>query len=91
VESLSGTASAAVVHYLTDKQTPSGDLGVAAAGSVQTVGQNILIHVGKNRDNSAWFATSYGASYRLGADKPLDEIERRRMRSLRSTFPPPIS
>ncbi|HXM64915.1 MAG TPA: DUF4062 domain-containing protein [Terriglobales bacterium] len=45
-----------------------------SAGSVQTVGQNILIHVGKNRDNPAWFATSYRASYRLGADTPLDEM-----------------
>jgi hypothetical protein len=46
-----------------------------SAGTVQTVGQNILIHVGKNRNNPAWFATSYRASYRLGADTPLDEID----------------
>ena len=45
-----------------------------SAGSIQTVGQNILIHVGKNRDSPAWFATSYRASYRLGADTPVDEV-----------------
>jgi Domain of unknown function (DUF4062) len=44
-----------------------------SAGSVQTVGQNILFHVGKNRENPVWFATSYRASYRLGVDTTLDE------------------
>jgi hypothetical protein len=44
-----------------------------SAGSIQTVGQNILFHVGKNRDNPRWFATAYRASYRLGPDRPLEE------------------
>jgi hypothetical protein len=45
-----------------------------SAGSVQTVGQNVLFHVGKNSDNPTWFATSYRASYRLGPDMPLDQV-----------------
>jgi hypothetical protein len=48
-----------------------------SAGSVQTMGQNILFHVGKNRDNPVWFATAYRAGYRLGPDLPLVETNGR--------------
>lgn len=44
-----------------------------SAGSIQTVGQNILFHVGKNLDNSHWFATLYRSGIRLAADKPLND------------------
>jgi len=46
-----------------------------SAGSVQTVGQNILIHVGKNVDSQRWFLTRYRAGYRLGPDQPIDGTE----------------
>ena len=42
-----------------------------SAGSIQTVGHNIVFHVGKNSDNQTWFCTSYKGSYRLGPDRPL--------------------
>lgn len=43
-----------------------------SAGSIQTVGQNILVHVGRNTNDPSWFVTSYRASYRVGHDRPLD-------------------
>lgn len=42
-----------------------------SAGSIQTVGQNIVFHVGKNSDNPTWFGTSYRGSIRIGSDRPL--------------------
>lgn len=42
-----------------------------SAGSIQTIGHNILFHVGKNQDKPAWFATSYKAGQRLGRNTPL--------------------
>ncbi len=42
-----------------------------SAGSIQTVGHNIVFHVGKNSDNPTWFGTSYRGSYRLGLNRPL--------------------
>jgi hypothetical protein len=44
-----------------------------SAGSVQTVGHNILFHIGKNTDNPSWFATSYKAGIRLGTNTPIPD------------------
>jgi hypothetical protein len=46
---------------------------VFSAGSIQTVGQNILVHIGKNKENPTWFLTSYRAGYRLGPNIPLED------------------
>ncbi len=48
-----------------------------SAGSIQTVGQNILFHVGKNLDNPYWFATFYRSGYRLVPNRPLKDADRR--------------
>lgn len=48
---------------------------VFSTGSVQTPGQNILIHVGKNQDKEAWFLTVYRAGIRLGLDRPLSDLD----------------
>jgi hypothetical protein len=40
-------------------------------GSVQTMGRNIVVHIGKNLDRSEWFLTQYRAGYRLGANQPI--------------------
>lgn len=44
-----------------------------SAGSIQTVGQNILVHLGKNVDSPTWFLTRYRAGYRLGPNQPLED------------------
>lgn len=41
-------------------------------GSIQTLGQNIVIHIGRNTDNPIWFLTAYRGSYRVGQDRPID-------------------
>ena len=46
---------------------------IFSAGSVQTLGQNILVHVGRNLDSANWFITAYRSGYRLGPDQPLPE------------------
>ena len=43
-----------------------------SAGSIQTVGQNILFHIGRNAIELPWFVTAYRASYRIGSDKVLE-------------------
>jgi hypothetical protein len=48
-----------------------------SAGSIQTVGQNILFHVGKNFDSTRWFATFYRSGYRLAANEILNESSAR--------------
>jgi hypothetical protein len=48
-----------------------------SAGSIQTVGQNILFHIGKNMDSPTWFATAYRSGYRLGSNLPLPETKGR--------------
>lgn len=42
-----------------------------SAGSIQTPGANILVHVGKNDDGPEWFITAYRAGYRTGPDSVL--------------------
>jgi hypothetical protein len=44
-----------------------------SAGSIQTVGQNILFQVGKNLGNPHWFAAFYRSGIRLAANKPLND------------------
>lgn len=44
-------------------------------GSVQTFGQNILVHVGKNISPDTWFLTAYRAGNRLDPDMPLVELD----------------
>jgi len=48
-----------------------------STGSIQTPGQNIVMHVGKNRDSACWFKTLYRAGYRLGSDRFIDDIANR--------------
>ena len=43
-----------------------------SSGSVQTPGQNILFHIGKNEKNPTWFASSYKGGYRLDKDLPIE-------------------
>lgn len=42
-----------------------------SSGSIQTVGQNLLVHIGRNKNDPIWFVTEYRAGYRVYADKPL--------------------
>lgn len=48
---------------------------VISAGSVQTFGRNILVHIGKNVDSSFWFMTSYQSGIRTGLNVPLSELD----------------
>lgn len=41
-------------------------------GSIQTIGQNILVHIGRNKGNPIWFVTEYRGGYRVHSDKPLN-------------------
>jgi len=43
-----------------------------SAGSIQTMGQNILFHVGKNIGNPGWFTTFYRSGLRHATNEPLD-------------------
>ena len=40
-------------------------------GTIQTPGQNIVVHIGRNTDNPIWFVTAYRGSYRVGPDRPI--------------------
>lgn len=44
-------------------------------GSVQTFGQNILVHIGKNTSPTTWFLTAYRAGVRLDPDMPLPNLD----------------
>jgi hypothetical protein len=44
-------------------------------GTVQTVGQNIVVHIGKNADKPTWFVTSHRAGYRIGPNIILERME----------------
>jgi hypothetical protein len=46
-----------------------------SSGSIQTQGQNILVHVGKNLDKENWFLTAYRAGYRLGKNETLNNLD----------------
>jgi hypothetical protein len=47
---------------------------LVSAGGVQTFGQNIVVHVGKNVDNDSWFMTYYQSGLRIGSDLPLPQL-----------------
>jgi hypothetical protein len=46
-----------------------------SAGSIQTIGQNILVHIGRNKDNPSWFVTQYRSGTRVGPDRLLPMTE----------------
>lgn len=48
---------------------------VLSAGSVQTFGQNILFHIGKNVESPTWFGTPYRAGNRAGDNTPIPDTE----------------
>ena len=41
-------------------------------GTVQTVGPNIVVHIGQNADKATWFVTSHRAGYRMGPNIILE-------------------
>jgi hypothetical protein len=50
-----------------------------SSGSIQTVGQNIVVHIGRNKSNRNWFVTEYWAGSRVGPDRPLPSTSAKRI------------
>jgi hypothetical protein len=48
---------------------------IFSSGSIQTPGQNFLIHLGKNDNSGVWFLTAYRAGIRLDTDLPLRRLD----------------
>jgi hypothetical protein len=48
---------------------------VFGPGSVQTFGQNTLIHIGKNNNNPTWFVSPYQSGLRLANDAPQPALD----------------
>ena len=48
---------------------------ILSAGSIQTFGHNILVHLGKNSAAESWFLTCYQSGMRLGQNSPLPSCD----------------
>jgi hypothetical protein len=48
---------------------------IFSTGSVQTPGQNVFVHLGKNENSDIWFLTAYRAGIRLDPDLPLGRLD----------------
>jgi hypothetical protein len=48
---------------------------ILSTGSIQTPGQNLLVHIGKNENSNGWFLTAYRAGIRLDANLPIRDLD----------------
>jgi hypothetical protein len=48
---------------------------IFSTGSIQTPGQNLLVHIGKNATSNDWFLTAYRAGIRLDPDLPMRDLD----------------
>lgn len=68
---LTGTLGAASQYFRIGFKYADSREPLVSPGSVQTHGQNLMLHVGRNLRSKRWFFAYYRAGLRLDPDRPL--------------------